>query len=67
MDIPKIVDVVSREMIKSALKKEQSVCSLSCLLRGTVCCRGDEKRSPCENQTENGMCIYWSGIVYTVK
>ena len=66
-EIQKIINAVSREMLKSALKKEQSVCSLSCLLRGTVSCRGDKKRNSCENLTENGMCFYWSGIAYTVK
>ena len=67
MDIQKIIDAVSREMIKSALKKEQSVCSLSCLLRGTVGCRGDMKKLTCENLTEDGMCIFYSGIAYTVR
>lgn len=66
-DIQKIIDAVSREMIKSALKKEQSVCSLSCLLRGTVSCRGDKKRNSCENLTENGICIYCNRVVNMVR
>ena len=48
--------------------REGKYCPTSYMIRDTMSCTGGmNHKNACESVAENGMCIFYSGIAYTVR